>query len=181
MINLLPISEKQNLLMEERWKLILILGLIILLFLVSLILIFLAINIYISGQIETQEFILSQKETEKTEIQNFQKEINQTNQTLLRLDSFYQQEANLTGFLGKIADLLPVDVFLNEISINPDKKETNKFQVSISGRALLIENLIELRENLKKENNFSQIYFPPSIWVETRDVDFNINFQTVLE
>lgn len=181
MINLLPPSEKQNLLEEERWKLILILVLIVFVFFISLILIFLSLNIYVSSQLEAQKVILSQKEAEKTEIQDFQKEINQANQTISELNSFYEKAVSITGFLDKISNLLPKDVFLTDISVSPIKKEENKFQVSLSGYAPLIENLIELRENLKKENEFSQIYFPSSIWVETKDINFSITFQAIIK
>lgn len=183
MINLLPLSEKQILLEEEKWKLILILSLIILIFFISLSLILFSIKIFISSQLEAQKVILSQEEKVfgQTEIQDFQKEINQTNLALLKLNTFYKQKINLTEFLEKIPNLLPKGIFLTQISISPIKKEENKFQVSLSGYTPLIEDLIELRENLKKENELSQIYFPPSIWVETKDIDFNITFQAILK
>jgi len=183
MINLLPPIEKQNLLEEEKWKMILIIALIVFIFFISLILIFLSIKISISSQVETQEVALSQveKEFNKTEIQNFQKEINQTNQTLLKLNTFYQEKTNLTEFLEKISNLLPESLLLTQISISPIEKEKNKFQISLSGQAPFVENLLDFRENLKAESQFSQIYFPPSIWVETKDIDFNINFQAILQ
>jgi hypothetical protein len=68
---------------------------------------------------ESQSIILDQTEKtfQKTEIQDFQKEINQGNQNLEKLNSsFYKQKISFTEFLEKIAKLLPQNIFLTEIS-----------------------------------------------------------------
>jgi len=183
MINLLPPDEKQNLLKEEQWKVILILGTIILVFLVSFGLILIAINVSISAQVGIQKLTLSQteKKFEDAEIQSLKTEITQANQSIMRLQSFYKQQESFIGFLGEISDLLPEGVYLNNISITPAAKTDGKFQVSLSGHAPLIENVIALDDNLKKDQKISQVSFPSDTWVKKENVDFNVTFQAVIQ
>jgi len=178
MINLLPPAEKNNILMEEKLKLILIFGLFIFTFFLSLILIFLSIRVTLFSQLAAQKIVLDRKEKEfnEEEFKIFKNEINQKNQLLRDLQLFYRQKNDFSGFLVKIYDLLPKNVFLNEISVSPLSQD-KQFQVSISGFALLIEDVIEFREKIKQEKNFSQIYIPSSTWVKNKEVDFNITFQ----
>jgi hypothetical protein len=78
--------------------------------------------------------------------------------------------------LDEIARLLPSGVFLNNISINPVGGE-GQSQISLSGYAPLIENVVELREKITQKKDFTQIYIPPSTWIKNKDIDFNITFQ----
>jgi hypothetical protein len=65
MINLLPPVEKQGLLKEEEWKIIFISGLISFVFLISLILIFLSIDISTSSQVDAQRIVLDQRQNKE--------------------------------------------------------------------------------------------------------------------
>lgn len=62
MINLLPPEEKTILIQEERFKLILILGIVFLSALLSLILILFSVRIYISSQTDSENTIFEQEE-----------------------------------------------------------------------------------------------------------------------
>ncbi|MFH1036756.1 MAG: PilN domain-containing protein [Patescibacteria group bacterium] len=183
MINLLPPSEKQNLLDEEKGKLILILGLTLAIFLVAIIMIFFAVNVVISSEVKSQKTLLEQKSAEfnETEIKIFQDEIAAANKTLYDLNYFYKEETDFVSFLQEISSLLPSGVFLKNISINSIDKTESRFQISLSGFAPTVENMAELQENLKVEKNFSQVYIPPSIWVKQRDIEFDISFQAVIK
>ncbi len=185
MINLLPPQQKEELLEEEKYNLVLILGILFLIFLISLILILFSIKIFISGEIEVQRILLSaeEKRFKGSPIQNLEEKINTSNQTLSKLNLFYQNQLNLTETLEKISETLPPGTYLTTFSLNPlstpAEGETLRYlaQVSLAGFSPTREILLEFKENLEKEEPFGEIYFPPSNWVKPTDIDFLVNFK----
>jgi len=184
MINLLPPEEKQNLSEIRQRKIVLILGLVVLVFFVSLGLILASMVVSVSSQVAAQKILLNQKEEEfrAADTQNLEKTITQINQSLLQLDHFYRQRPSLVDFLEKISNLLPEGIYLTSISVNPlkSKNENNLFQVYLSGHALSVEEVIKLNENLKKDGTISQIYFPGQTWLEKENFSFSASFQSII-
>ena len=185
MINLLPPQQKEELLEEEKYKLVLILGILFLIFFISLILILFSIEIFISGEIEAQKILLSgeEKKIKESQIQNLEEKINISNQTLSKLNLFYQNQLNLTEILEKISGTLPSGTYLTNLNFSlltaPAEGETQKYlaQIALAGFSPTREILLELKENLEKEEPFGEIYFPPSIWVKPTDINFSVNFK----
>ena len=95
MINLLPPIGKKRLLREENGRLILILGVLFLIFLVSLTMVLFAIKIHIFSQLETQKgfFANKEKEFQETDLYAFRTKVQEVNETLITLESFYQQQS----------------------------------------------------------------------------------------
>jgi Tfp pilus assembly protein PilN len=174
MINLLPPQEKEILKQEEKYKLVLILGILFLIFLICLILILFSIRIFISGEVEVQKILLNQEEErfKGTQIQNLEEKITSFNQILSKLNSFYSRQISLTEILEKISKDLPSGAHLTTLSFNSENN-----QVSLSGFSPSQEILLEFKKNLEKEENFQKIYFPLSNWVKLTDIDFIITFQ----
>jgi Tfp pilus assembly protein PilN len=174
MINLLPPQQKEELLEEERYNLVLILGILFLIFLICLILILFSIKISISGQLEAQKILLSQEEErfKGTQTQNLEEKIISSNQILSKLSSFYSRQISLTEVLEKISQSLPSGAYLTNFNFNSENN-----QVSLSGFSPSREILLEFKKNLEKEENFQEIYFPPSNWVKPTDIDFVVNFK----
>jgi Tfp pilus assembly protein PilN len=174
MINLLPPQQKEELLQEEKFKLVLILGILFLIFLICLILILFSIKIYISGEVETQKILLSQEEErfKGTQTQNLEEKIISSNQILSKLSSFYSRQISLTEVLEKISQGLPSGAYLTIFNFNSENN-----QVSLSGFSSSREILLEFKKNLEKEENFQEIYCPPSNWVKPTDIDFVVNFK----
>jgi len=174
MINLLPPQYKAELKEEENWKLTLILSILFLIFLICSALILFSIKISISGQAEAQKILLLQEEKkfEESQIQNLEEKITISNQALLKLNSFYQSQTNLTEILEKISETLPISVYLTTLNFNPA-------QISLSGFSPTREILLEFKKNLEQEELFEEIYFPPSNWVKPTDIDFSVNFKIV--
>ncbi len=172
MINLLSPQQKEELLEEEKYNLVLILGILFLIFLISSILILFSIKIFISREIEIQRILLSaeEKRFKKSQIQNLEEKINASNQTLSKLNLFYQNQLNLTETLEKISGTLPPGTYLTTLNLN-------LAQISLSGFSPTREILLEFKENLDKEGTFGEIYFPPSNWVKPIDIDFSVNFK----
>lgn len=170
MINLLPQKEKEALLQEENWKLVLIFEILILIFLLFLSLAFFSVKIYISGRLDEQKILkeMEGKGAKTFETQDFQKKITAASQNLSKLDSFYQSQINLTEILEKISETLPPGIYLTGLSYQKDAS-----QIGLSGFAKLRETLFEFKKNLEEEKYFHDVYFPPSSWVKSKEVDFN--------
>ena len=183
MINLLPPQYKAELKEEENWKLTLILSILFLIFLVCSALILFSIKISVSGQAEAQKILLlkEEKKFEESQIQNLEEKITISNQALLKLNSFYQSQTNLTEILEKISETLPINIYLATLNFNPltaTENEKHAAQISLSGFSPTREILLEFKKNLEKEQTFEEIYFPPSNWVQQTDIDFSVNFKS---
>ena len=174
MINLLPPQQKEEGIREEIWKLISILGILSLVFISYLSLILFSIKIYISSELESQKIIydIEEEKFKASEIQDFQKRIISLNQNVSKLDSFYQEQINLTKILEKISITLPPGVYLTNLNW---QKEMS--QIGVSGFAPTRENLFEMKKNLEKEKDFENVYFPPSNWVKPKDINFYVTFK----
>jgi Tfp pilus assembly protein PilN len=176
MINLLPPQYKQELKKEENLKLVLILGIIFLIFLISLTLILLAIKIYIGEQVESLKFLI-EKEREKSETrQNLElrEKIEKTSQTISKLESFYEEKIYFSAILENIFQTIPEGVYLTSLTI---VEKENIAQISLSGFAPTREILFELKNNLESKKQFSEINFPPQNWLKPTNIDFTATFK----
>ncbi len=177
MINLLPPEEKTILIQEERFKLILILGIVFLSALLSLILILFSIRIYISSQTDSENTILEQEEKniKATEFQELQEKITLANKNLSNLNSFYQNQIYFTEILERISGILPSGIYLNNLSLTPSGKGI--LNCTLSGFAPTIEILLDFKKNLEAEKTITGTNFPLANLVESKDIDFNITFK----
>lgn len=175
MINLLPPQQKKEIEKEEKFKLVFILGLLILVFFLFVALILFSIQIYLSGRLLSQNIIFeaAQKRFEIPEIQDFQREIIALNQNIQELDSFYQNQIELTKILERISQIVPPGVYLTNFSW---QKETS--EIKILGFAPSREDLFKLKENLEGTDYFFSINFPPANWLKPKDIDFQVIFKT---
>lgn len=179
MINLLPPQQKQELLEEKKWNLVLILEMLVLIFLLCSALIFFSVKIYIAGQLEAQKILvrLEEKALKTSESQDWSKKINTINQELAELTFFYQGQANLTNILEMISGLLPAEISLSRLSIVYLPSEKEKFQINLIGYAPTREVLLEFKTKLEARRDFKDIYIPPTNWVSPTNINFNLNFK----
>jgi len=179
MINLLPPKEKEEILKEENWKLLMILGMTLLFFLISLLLILFSIKIFVTGEVEAQKIIFAEREEEfkNTQMQNLQNNLTAFNKKLSQLDSFYQNQSNFSEILEEISKTLPSGVYLNNLSIVSRGGKNEGSGCSISGFSPSRQILLVLKDNLEKEKNFQEVYFPPSNWVKPADINFTISLK----
>lgn len=174
MINLLPPQQKEELFQEERFKLVLTLGIIILAFLVSLTLILFSIKTSLSADLEIQKMYFEQREKELKSpgIQELEGKIKNYNLTLSKLETFYQGQLDLTSILEKISKTLPEGTYLTNFNFNPQIS-----QFSLTGFSPNRETLLQFKENLEKTEGLKEIYFPPANWLEPTDINFLVNFK----
>lgn len=176
MINLLPPQYKEEFKQEENWRLVLILGILILISLISLILILFSTEIYIQGQVKSAEILvdLEEEHFQAPEIQLLRGKITLANQNLAKLNSFYQTQINSTEILEEISETFPSGIYLTSFSF---QKSTS--QISLFGFSPTRETLFKFKENLEEREEFTEIYFPPSNWVKPINVNFQITFKVI--
>jgi len=174
MINLLPPEQKQELREEQGLKLVLILGIVILAFLISLTLILFSIKTSLSADLESQKIYFEQreKELESPKIQELEGKIKNYNLTLSQLKSFYQGQLDLTSILEKISKTLPERTYLTTLNF-----DSQISQISLSGFSPNREELLQFKKNLEKTEGLKEIYFPPANWLKPTDIDFSVNFK----
>lgn len=174
MINLLPPQYREELRLEENFKLVLILGMIFLIFLFSLVLILFSVKVHIQGKTEALKVLLKAEEArlQIAEIQDIQRKIATSNEMILELQSFYEVKTDSINILEKIFQTLPSGVYLTSLSW---QKEAG--QVAVFGFAPKRELLFELKNNLETKAEFSDIDFPPQNWIKPADIDFQAFFK----
>lgn len=174
MINLLPPEQKEELFAREKLKIVLILGMIIIFFLISLGLVLFSVKMLISTDVQIQGVLVEEKEKElkNPKIEDLEGKIKEYNLSLLKLKGFYQGQKNLTAVLEKIPTILPDKIYLTALNLNPPNS-----QISLSGYSPSREILLEFKEKLEKSEDFKEIYFPPTNWVEPVDINFTVIFK----
>lgn len=176
MINLLPLQEKENLRKEENWKIIAILGILVFSFLICFSLILFLINIYVSAEVNVQRinYQLKEKEFLDSQLQPVEEKIVAANKTLGDLYSFYQNQTSQIGIFEKISQLLPAGVYLTNLSLVNQPKE---IIINLNGFSPTRDLLREFKEKLEGGGSFSEINFPPSNWLEQKDIKFSVSFK----
>ena len=174
MINLLPPSYQREISQEENRKLILILGMLFLIFLISVVLILFSVKFYIQGQLESVKVLvdLEEKTLQTSEIQSLRDGINLANKNLSKLNSFYKKQVDSIGVLEKIFKTLPPEIHLTAFSW-----QKNTGQVTISGFSPNRETLFNFQKKLEENKEFTEIKFPPQNWIKSADIDFYVTFK----
>jgi len=173
-INLLPPSYKKEILQEQNWKLTLILGLLFLIFSVSLILVLFSIKIYIQGQVEPLKVLTEagEKSLQESGILDFREKIESANQKILKLESFYKNQDSTLIFLENIFKLIPENIYLTGLFW-----QKSASQSSLTGFSPSREALFELKKNLEERKEFSDISFPSSNWMDSVNINFQVTFK----
>ena len=186
MINLLPLEEKNEIMIKKKSKLILIFELGILLFLISILFIIFSISIYLNGEINLERTTVLQKEEDidLITIADFQKEIDVLNEKMKNVESFYncgyikplvcyRKQIYLTPILEKVFEKLPNNSYLNNISFT---KNSGTLQVNLSGFAMNREDLLVFKRNIENDKDFKNVNFPPRNWVFPTNIEFSLSF-----
>ena len=189
MLNLLPQTEKAFLQKEKNFKTLLILGMALLCALVCFILILLSIKIYIAGSANAENVVFEQfqKQIQNSKSREIEDKIKIYNQNIANINSFYNNRNEITELLQRISEILPADIYLTYFSFNTieetvkiensDKTEKKlKKEISISGFSPFREKLFELKEILKSQTDFHEVYFPASNWTKPFDINFSLKF-----
>ncbi|MBL7156216.1 MAG: PilN domain-containing protein [Candidatus Pacebacteria bacterium] len=175
MINLLPPNEKQVILKNQQFNQVFILGILFLFFCLLLGLILFFIKTDMQQKIVLQENLLhkEQRKVESLNIKNLEEEIRSLNTIFTRLEYFYKERYYLTSSFENLFKTVPKDLYFINLSFN--NKEVKKF--SISGFSPNRQTLLEFKTNLESQKVFKEIYFPPSNWLKSENIDFIASFR----
>ncbi|MEK7510566.1 MAG: PilN domain-containing protein [Patescibacteria group bacterium] len=190
MINLLPPIDKERFRQEQVFRLIGIVGMVLVFSLISLFLLLLAIRIYLAGQIQTRELMIALQKKELARQELLKKNIQEKNSRVREMLSFYQNQSILSETFQEISALLPEGVYLTSLTYTPpllvkeeategrgEKKETKNAKVFLAGFAPTRKEVLALRRNLKSKESFLGLYGPLSNWVIPTDVNFSFQFE----
>ena len=79
--------------------------------------------------------------------------------------------------MEKISETLPQGVYLTNLSLRPAPKEAQKLQVSLAGFCPTRDILSEFKKRLEAVEVFKEIDFPPSNWLQSKDIDFYLTLK----
>ena len=176
MINLLPPQQKKEILEQQHLRLALILGVVFLSFLVSLFLVLFLVRSYILADLETQKINTEERRKEIVLNQDLEKEIIEANILLSDLNSFYEDNLDLTKVLEKINTTLPSGTYLTSYSLGFSKKVKEEIiSISLTGYCQNRDTLVKFKESLEAEGAFTEVSFSTESWVKPSE--FRVNFR----
>ena len=176
MINLLPPHYKEELQREEQFRLVLILGLLVIAFFICLSLSLLSIRVYILGEIQAQQILVDAQREEGGD--SHIKEMQGRNAEIGGVASFYKNRTALSHLLERVAAALPEGIYLTSFTYAPMDAGA---KIALAGRALQTEDLLALRTSLERDPSFENFNFPPSNWIRAADIDFSFTFDAKQE
>jgi hypothetical protein len=182
MINLLPPQQKEELSNEKSLRMFLILGTLILSIVLSFSLVLLLIENYFLWDLSAQKVIFEEKEGVVALNQETEDQIREANSFLSQLNSFYQEKYDLTQSLERVYQALPTNTRLTKFNFRSLRKRKTQDvieiqnQISLSGICPTREILLSFKDNLEKESLFSDVYFAPKSWVDSKNPVFEVTF-----
>ena len=187
MINLLPPKYRQKLREEERFRLVLLLGVVLGIALLAMSVFLLVIQVSLAKERLSQEFKLSSFEEKSTKEDSTLTEIKNWNSKLRNIDSFKQERRSLKDVFDEVASSLPQNLHLFSFSYTPAleiKKKGGEATktlaiIAVTGKAQTREQLLSFKDALQANPFFAEVVFPPSNWVKPQDITFS--FQAKLQ
>jgi len=178
MINLLPPLYKEGLLREEKWKIVLNLGVFVFSALICLSLIFWTVAISVEGLNKAHKILADAEEKAiKLEeeravflgIDGLMAEVKIINDNLTEIISFHEEKVNFESVFESLAESLPPESYFTEFSY-----QKKSGQISVCGFCSTRERLFELKQTLEAKEDFKDIYFPSSNWLHPNEFCLNL-------
>ncbi len=167
MINLLPASEKKELIKIEQEKIQIIILSLVSFFFICLVLLFLFLNIYFNAQLESEKSLIATLEKFE-ESEEIKERVAGINLELVKINNFYQDKIYYSEVLEKVFQTMPEKAYLNRLIFTEDR-------ISLNGFIPTREELLIFQENLKQ--NFKEVEFPPANWAARENINFFVNFK----
>jgi len=180
MINLLPPEEKTKLLLENRKKMIIVLGITIIIPLFCLILVLLSVRFYILGEVNSKKIMLDQarKEYQTPDFLHFKEIIQKNNHTLTNLHSFYQKEVSVSQALYLVSSISrPENLYFTNMLLAKDSEQ--KIKITASGFSKSRADLLLFQKSINENSRIKNTTFSPESWVSPKDINFNVTFEYV--
>lgn len=157
---------------EEWFRLVLILGMLLVVFFICLSLSLLSIRVYVLGEIQVQQILVDSQKREGGELRI--ERIRELNSDITKVSSFYTKRILLSDIVARVSSALPESGHLSSFSYTSG---ASKAKISLKGFALRTEDLLQIRTNLEQDPLFGNFHFPPSNWVRATNIDFAFDFE----
>ncbi|MBU4274408.1 hypothetical protein KKE19_01195 [Patescibacteria group bacterium] len=190
MINLLPPKAKEEILLERKKRVVLSNWILVLLFFVFLLSAMFLIKFYL--QIQTTylkaQLVTNKQILERNMNEEILNKINLFDSSFEELNAFYRQRIYISEVLAKISRLLPNTVYLTNFFVSPNlvlennDDELNQlvgFNIYVAGFSPTREEVLQLKANMEKEEDFKEVFFPLTNWVKTTNIDFSLSFKVI--
>ena len=177
MINLLPPADRKKLREEKTFRLVLILGVMLVFFFICFSLLLLSIRIYVAGEIEAQN-ILVEEEKRGSEGNASLQNIRSVNSDIVGVDTFYSNQVLLSNVIVRISSALPADTRINSLTYTPAARGTVGDTISITGFAPETDSFLRFRANLESNPEFVEFFSPTSNLVKQ---EFSFEFKVIPE
>jgi Tfp pilus assembly protein PilN len=171
MINLLPLKEKIKRKQEKRLKLIWIWAILLVASLIGLALVLLAINFYISNQIDIQQELIQLEEQRMSQLKELENKIIAVNNSLVYFNNFYTTHFSAVALLEKVSQVLPDGIYLESFFWQEED-----MRINLVGYSFNSEQIYQFRERIKQEEGFSRASFNIPDWSEEQKVQFQAMF-----
>ena len=187
MINLLPPKYRQKLRGEQRFRLVLVLGVVFGVALLALSVFLMVIQVSLAKERLLQESKLSSFKAKSAKEDSTLAEIKNWNSKLRNIDSFKQGRRSLKDVLDEVGSSLPQGLYLSSFFYTPvfetkkkgGEPERTPATISVTGKAQAREQLLSFKDALQGNPFFAEVVFPPSNWVKPQDITFS--FQAKLK
>lgn len=183
MINLLPIKEREELILAQNKKIAIILGFAILIISICLILILLSIKFYILGESVSQKFILEQAENkyQTSDFLTYKGLLQGYNKNFIQLKSFYKDKVQFNAALKNILEVeRPEGVYFTDLFLTRSE-DTNKIEAKLFGISNTRDNLLLFKKNLEERpKGYPEIKnpnFSSESWINSKDISFYLTFE----
>jgi Tfp pilus assembly protein PilN len=177
MINLLPPIEKENVVIVQKKKIIIVLGSVVLisLFCFSLILLAIYFQALSSYQEYNSALTLLDKENIDSNKETTLNNIKKYNETINSLNLFLKNELYVSDVLQTIDKMpTPDSVYITNFTLDRDTQKM--ISVNLSGISDSRNSLILFKKNIENDSDVKNPVFLPESWIKLNNVDFNLNF-----
>jgi Tfp pilus assembly protein PilN len=182
-LNLLSSQEKEEIRWEKINRILIINGTVIIAELVIFIVLFLAMDFYLSREFSKIDNLVVQKqqEAEVKEIGELKIKTQSFNERLNLVDEIQNQQISWTKILEKLSLITPESVQIISLDISPKNNETDvinseQYLFNLVGHAKTREDMLEFENKLKDSDYFSNLESNRSNYLESYNVNFRYRF-----
>jgi len=180
MINLLPLVYREKLREEQRFRLVLILGVVFITALLALSVFLMVIQVSLAKERLSQEAKLFSFQEGSAGEDSALSEITNWNAQLKNIEKFKEERRSLKEVLDQVGLNISADLSLLSLSYTPAFETKKKDEVvrtlgiiAAVGKAQTREQLLSFKDALQANPFFAAVVFPPSNWVSPRDITFS--------
>lgn len=171
MINLLPPKEKQELVNDQKIKILFTIAVLTTFCLIFLWLSFKITEIYIVSQAEIQNYFLISQAKKIEQLNKIKEKTFQINDTFAKINKIYNSQILVSSALVNLSHLLGNDSSLKSFSFDKSKNT-----VMVSGTIKNLASLNKLREDFYNSRNFSNVNFTIGTYTPYQPIEFSISF-----